>query len=99
MAVTMTTEEKLESILIATELTNTECATLWDSFFVFSPIVFAKTLYARVTVPDSVKGQLLALKIAMPPEDSKKQQDAVVAQAIEASMGRFWNRLATGVEG
>jgi hypothetical protein len=89
-----TTEEKLRSIL-PLDIPSSERAVLYDSFFVFDPINFAKTLHKTSNVSDTVKGQLLALKIAMPPAESKAQQEHVVSQAIEAAFGHFWNRLAT----
>jgi hypothetical protein len=90
-----TTEEKLRSILVATGISKAEYATLWDSFFVFDPINFAKQLHRTAVITDSVKATLLALKISMPPAEVKAQREAVVSQAIEAAFGDFWNRLAT----
>jgi hypothetical protein len=90
-----TTEAKLREILVATGVSHAEQATLFDAFFVFNPIDFAKQLHRTAGVADSVKGQLLALKISVPPAEAKAQQDHVIEQAMNAAMFRFWNRLAT----
>ena len=55
MAIATAVEEQLESILSAvSELSNSDRAVLWDTFFVLNALALAKYLYGLAGVPDSV---------------------------------------------
>jgi hypothetical protein len=83
-----TTEEKLNAILGADELSNSAREALFSSFFILNALELARKLYG-LDIPDSVRAQMIALKVSAPTPSKDDGMERVISNAAE----RFWNRL------
>ena len=83
-----TTQQELETILTTIEDAPVR-EELFYRFFVLDPLRFAKLLHS-LSLPDAVKGQLLALKVGQPPQYKGEGLDIL----IDRAMSQMWARLA-----
>src|SRR6267154_2685058 len=83
----LTTAERLETILSAIEDAPLR-EDLFHRFFLENPLQVAKLLHS-LNLSDSVKSQLLALKVGMPPS----YKGADLEPLIEHAMQQMWARI------
>ena len=82
-----TTEHRLNTILSAIEDTPLR-EEIFNSFHILDPLQFAKLLHS-LELPDSVKSQLLALKVGLP----TPYTGVDLAPLIEKAMQIMWAQL------
>ena len=83
-----TTEQKLQIILSAIEDIPLRDE-LFQNFHLINPLEFAKLLHS-LSLADSVKAQLLALKVGMKPPYPGTELEPLISRAME----QMWARLA-----
>ena len=84
----LTTAEKLEVILADID-DAVLVANLRNTFFLVDPLQYARLLSTCETITDKVKGRLLALRLAMPPE----YEGPDLQPLLERAMTALWSRL------
>jgi hypothetical protein len=87
---TTNTADQLETILSEIE-DRAVGGDLFNRFFLENPLEYACLLHS-LNLPDSIKAQLLALKVDMKPP--YKSSD--LAPLIEKAMAQLWERPGTG---
>jgi hypothetical protein len=82
-----TTVNRLEAIL--SEISNGPLREdLFSRFFLENPLQIAKLLHS-LSLPDSVKAKLLALRVGMPPSYKGTDLEPLISRAME----QMWQRL------
>ena len=87
-----TTEQKLQAIL--SEIDDAPLREdIFNRFFLENPLQVAKLLHS-LTLPDSVKSKILALRVGMPPAHHGENLEIL----IEKAAMQMWARLAEDAE-